>query len=490
VAFVDPPSEPLSQRMSLWLRGLRRFVAGDVAPAPRHPALPGQPTAARGPVLPSQRGRINFDAQAEAVELLRHTAHTDAETGLPNRRYFIARLASALGESSAGGRGLLLLRVLQFDGLALRVGDDATSRMLSVVADLLAAYPLRVPGAFAGRLNRSDFALCLPAGGVTDETADTLLRALRATPAAMNGAAELVVGGVDGLRGETVSRALAAADTALAQAESAGPFCIEIHHAGSGDIAAQPMGERAWRVRIDEALHEGRASLAEFPVLARDGRLLHLECPLRVQLDIGGPFVEARRWLPMAARGRLMPRVDLVALDLALLAITRDAQRRSVHFSAASLVTAGFVGAVQRRLEATPEASAQLCIEIADGVALDRALPRLREAAAAWRRHGVRLGVEHAGASMRGLSRLAGIGLDHVKIESRFVREALSEPDVRAFATGLVDLLHGMRLQAHAQGIADAGELAALWSLGFDAATGPAVRPPPAAGDAPATGPR
>ncbi|MFY9510737.1 MAG: EAL domain-containing protein, partial [Rubrivivax sp.] len=95
---------------------------------------------------------------------------------------------------------------------------------------------------------------------------------------------------------------------------------------------------------------------------------------------------------------------------------------------------------------------------------------------AAWRRHGVQLGVEHAGASMRGLSRLAGLGLDHVKIESRFVRGATSEAAVRVFATGLVDLLHGMRLRAVAEGIADKADLQALWDLGFDAATGPAVK--------------
>lgn len=465
--------------MALWLRGLRRFVgAGNTnvplrAPAAAERVLSG----ARTPVQPSQRGRSNFDSQAEAVEVLRRAAHTDADTGLPNRRYFIARLSSVLGDASAGGHGLLLLRVLQLDGLAARVGDDTAGRMLAVTADLLQAYPQRVPGAFAGRLNRSDFALCLPAGGVADETAATLLRALRATPAAAAGAAELVVGGVDGLRGDTVSRALAAADQALAQAESAGPFCIEIHQADTAE--AEPLGERAWRVRIDEALHESRASLAEFPVVGRDGRCLHLECPLRVQLAVAGPFVEARRWLPMAARGRLMPRVDLAALELALGAIARDGQQRAVHVSALSLVTAGFVGEVQRRLEGAPEASGCLHIEIADGVALERALPRLREAAAAWRRHGVRLGVEHAGASMRGLSRLAGIGLDHVKVESRFVRGAATEPEVRAFATGLVDLLHGMRLRAVAEGIADAADLPTLWDLGFDAATGPAVRARP-----------
>ncbi len=456
--------------MSLWLQGPDSAAPGADANALYRSDTPAQALPApRLPLQPSQRGRSNFDAQADAVESLRLAVHTDPVTGLPNRRYFIARLASVLDDAS-GSHGLLLLRLLQPDGAAAREIDEAAGRTLAVMAELLQAYPQRVPGAFAGRLNRSDFALCLPAGGVAEETAAALLRTLRASLAA----ADVVLGGVDGLCGESVSRALAAADHALAQAENGGPFCTEIHAAA--EFAAEPLGERAWRLRIDEALHEGRARLAEFPVLGRDGQLLHLECPLRLQFDVAGPFIAARRWLPMAARGRLMPRADLAALELALSAIGRDGQPRGVHVSAASLVTAGFVGEVQRRLEAAPAASRRLAIELADSTALDRALPRLREAAAAWRRHGVHLGVKHAGASMRGLSRLAGIGLDHVKIESRFFRGATSEPAVREFATGLVDLLHGMRLQAVAEGVTDAADLRALWSLGFDAATGPAVR--------------
>lgn len=469
---VPPLPPPSRGRIAGWWLGLRRLLAGDEAARANAPSAPRPARVTRGPALPSARRRGAFEAQAEAVETLRRLAHTDADTGLPNRRYFLGRLTSVLSDSSAAGCSLLLVRVLRLGTLAPGE-DDAGARRLAVLADVLSAYPLHVPGAFAGRLNERDFALCLPATGIADETAGTLLRALRATPAAGPGAAELAVGGVDGLRSASVGDALAAADQALAQAEAAGPFCIEIHRAGDADPA--PMGERAWRVRIDEALHEGRAGLAEFPVLGRDGHLLHLECPLRVQLEVGAPFSEARRWLAMAARGRLLPRVDLAALDLALAAIGRDQVPRGVHVSAASLVTAGFVGEVQRRLEAAPAASRLLWIEVADGVSLERALPRLREAGAAWRRHGVRLGVEHAGASMRGLARLAGVGLDHVKVEARFVRGAAVETAVRDFATGLVGLIHGMGLQAIGEGIDDGADLAALWGLGFDAATGPAV---------------
>jgi EAL domain-containing protein (putative c-di-GMP-specific phosphodiesterase class I) len=46
---------------------------------------------------------------------------------------------------------------------------------------------------------------------------------------------------------------------------------------------------------------------------------------------------------------------------------------------------------------------------------------------------------------------------------------------VRGYASSLVALVHGLGLKALAEGIDDPDDLAALWLLGFDGATGRAV---------------
>jgi EAL domain-containing protein (putative c-di-GMP-specific phosphodiesterase class I)/GGDEF domain-containing protein len=448
--------DALRRRLAAWYEGRREGAR----PAPA--AVP--PAAA-----PQQL--VEVGREADRVEALRREAHTDPVSGLPNRRHFIGLLGSVLGQGATPERSLLLLRALNLGPLRLQVGDEAVQRRIALVGEALDAYPQHVPGAFAGRLNDSDFALCLPAAGVADETARTLLEALRATPAAGPGGIELAIGGADALSAGLPGDALAAADLALAQAETAGPFSIEIH-TGGGTV----QGEQAWRGRIAEALQDGRAALGEFPVVGPDGRLLHLECPLRLQLDAAGPYREAQRWLAMATRSRLLPRVDLMAIELALLAVERDGLARCVHVGAASLTTPGFVAEVQMRLQAQPQAARRLLIDVGEGVWLERALPRLADAALAWRGCGVRLGVEHAGASMHALARLAGLGLDHVRIEARFLRGAAQDTTVRAFATGLVGLVHGMRLMLVAEGVDDDADLQVLFDVGFDAATGPAVR--------------
>lgn len=468
----------LSRRAASWVAGMfghKGRPPADAAasqPPAFEPSEPARPAAL--PSEPVLRLRRAIDVTAEEVEGLRRLAHTDPITGLPNRRHFLGRLSVTLGDTGAAACALLIVRVLNLAALNQRLGHRETDQLLASVADVLGAYPDRVPGAFTGRLNGSDFALVLPVSGVGEETALTLMRALRAAPAGAVGGGEFAIGGVEGQLSASAGDALAAADEALAEAEAAGAHSVEVRPvARPGEPL--PVGERAWRLSIEHALAEGLTTLAEYPVRDASGQLLYLECPLRVQLEVGGPFQTAARWLAMASRARLMPRVDLAAIALALVAIARDGQPRGVHVSSASLSSPGFVGDVQRRLEAAPAAAARLSLEVGEGPSVERTLPRIREAAAAWRRHGVRLGLAHAGAPMQSLPRLAGAGIRHLKIGGRFVRGAGIDPAVREFAAALVRLAHGLDWQVLASGVDDPADLEALWVLGFDAATGPAV---------------
>jgi len=51
-----------------------------------------------------------------------------------------------------------------------------------------------------------------------------------------------------------------------------------------------------------------------------------------------------------------------------------------------------------------------------------------------------------------------------------------SDEAVRSHAIGLLALIHGLSLQAVADGVDDEADLGVLWSLGFDAANGRAAR--------------
>ena len=401
---------------------------------------------------------------------LRRVARHDAQTGLDSRFTFVRRLTERLGERPAGETALLTLRLLpQAPGLPLE------PQALSDGAELLRAYLQRVSGAFVGRLADGDLALCLPAHGVVEDCAASLMAAARTAP----GRLRCVIGCVDHLGGVSLGSALALLDQATAQAEQAGVGQIDSRSARHDSVAAE---DGAVRRQIVDALRAGRFRLGEFPVIDAEGRLLHLECPMRLRLQPEGPFEPAEAWLDVATRYRLMTQIDLAGLELALAACAEDGHARCIHVAAESLATAGFVSAVRARLEAAPEAAPRLWIEIAE-VSFERLPPRLRNAGTVWRRCGARVGVEHAGAALRSLVRLSELDLDYVKVDRRFVHGLAADPVQRERAIGLVAFVHELGARVIAEGADDEADLEALWSLGFDGATGRAASRLPAAAD-------
>lgn len=414
----------------------------------------------------ARRLQTVFEQQAATLEHLRQQAHADAVTGLLQRRPFVAQLDAALRAETQRGSGLLLVRLRRLGAMNRRLGHEATDRLLAALAQVLQSYPRHVRGALTGRLNGSDFGLYLPAAGMCSETAHSLVQALRAALATVDPQAELAVGGAELPPGCIAASALARCDGALAQAESEGAFAVSLADAVPAD--APVPGERHWHTQLSAAWQHERLRLDEQEVRDAQGRLLYLHCPLQLQLEAGQAFEPESRWRAIAVRCRLAAPLDLAAVGLALAAIRSDGRPRSVHVAAASLATSGFVDQVAQRLQDAPSEATRLSIDIAEGAALQ---PRhLQQASAAWRRLGVRIGLAHAGARLRPLSRLHALGVDYVKLDAAFLHGVATQPPVHELARGLVMLLRGMQLQVIAESVADAADLQALWALGFDGA--------------------
>lgn len=457
----------------------------DTAPLP--PEL--QPLADGIQALVARQQAL-YTVQAEQLEALRRQAHSDPLTGLANRRHFMAMLDALLGSGETPAEaGLLLLRLRDLQGLNRRVGHAAADRALLAVAESLQAYPDRISRCVAGRLNGADFALLLPVAGMAQETSTALIQAVRLPLLAIDPQTRLFAGAVELDRPMTAQQALALADAALARAEAGLNPPPSVPTADLPPLdAGLPQGESSWQRRISRALAQGRVALAAYPVRTPDGRQLHLDCPLRVQLQAGGPMEPASRWLSLATRSRLCAEVDEKAVALALAAIAQDGQARCINVAAQSVGSAEFVAAVARRLEQAPEAACRLWIDLPEALALERPL-LVREVSRRWRPLGAMLGLEHAGEGLARIPRLIDLGLDCVRIDSRFVHgiSADGAADARRHLQGLVRLVQAVGLQVTAEGVRHAGDLDVLWRLGFDAATGPALVAEPAPAPAPVT---
>ena len=416
--------------------------------------------------------RLNdvYAAQAEQVQVLQRQAQHDALTGLPLRRGFVARLQALLAAPGGPGVALIIVRVLDLDVLNQRIGHDAADRLLAATAGLLGTYVEGVGGTFAGRLNGSDFALCLPVAGLGGETAASLHAALVAAPALHAGAAQIVVGAVDGVHAGGAGAALALADEALARAEAEGGLAVATPAGSVADLA----GAGAWREQIGSALAEGRARLDEVDVRDRSGALVHRHCTLRVQLTPGGDYHAAARWLALARRSKLLPQVDLATIDLALAAIAADGVPRVVQIALPSLVDTGFATEVAARVCETPRTAANLRIEWASQTfAPDRAT--LAATSERWRNCGVRLGLQHGGAPAQQLLQWPEVGVEHVTLDARHLRGVAADAALHAYVKSLVTLVRAVGPAIFAHDVDQAADLDALWALGIDGASGAAV---------------
>ena len=460
-----PLDETVTQAQALFAG---RFVT---VPEPRVPEL-RRLTRAMNTMV--QRVRAQFEAQATQVEALRLQANGDAVTGLANRQHFLGQLSAALQrEDGPTEGGLILLRLMELAEVNRTLGHVATDRVLNTIAQALKVYADKVHGCFVGRLNGSDFAMCLPVRGEMAATAQALSEGLRVALATQGAHLNVAIGGVEMLHGTAPAGLMAAADAALALAESRGGFPVEV-----GTVhAAAPAGsggEGSWRTQITQALAEGRTRLVSFPVVDAAGRVIALDCPLRIQLKPSGAFETAARWLPLALRSRLTTAADLNAMTLALEAIRIDAQPRCVNLSPASLADSGFAAHVRELLGTQPEAAPQLWLEVAESAAFDHFTP-LQELGRQVRPLGARLGLEHAGERLGRIERLMELGLDYVKLDASVVHAAGSDAARATFVASTVTLLHGLGMSVYAEGVAEAADARALWDCRLDGITGPWV---------------
>ena len=418
------------------------------------------------------RLRVTLSAQAEQLDSLHRQANCDRLTGLSNRAHFLGQLSASLqGEDGAAEGGLVLLRVMDLAAFNRSHGHQETDSMINTVAQSLKPYAERVRGCFLGRLNGSDFALCLPVAGMARQTAQALADVLQQVLPRMGAAAAVCIGATELRLGMSPGEVMSAVDVALARAEARGAFAVELGSESTIPGAAM-QGEGAWRKLIREALDQGRVHLVSFPVVNARRELIHLECPLRLQLEAQGSFEPAARWLPMAMRTWLTADIDERALALALVEAANDGQPRCINISPASLADSGFASRLRALLWDSPRMARLIWLEVAESAAVEQ-FELLQELSRQLRPVGIRLGLEHAGQRLGHIPRLFEAGLDYVKLDASVVAGVGTDDHRATFVRGTVTLLHGLSLLVYAEGVADAADAKMLWECGIDGATGP-----------------
>ena len=417
-----------------------------------------------------------FDDEATRLEQVRQEANFDTLTGLANRTHFMARLRQGLDAEDSVGGLLLMVRLADLAGINRRLGRSATDDWLKLAAKVISLAAAPHAKAVAARLNGADFALVLPGASDAQPIAQALMQSLvrEAAPFVESGAtAGIGVGRF--LRGDDVGSLLARVDGALAAAETSQVNSVQEAVLESGDDL--PRTADQWAVMIRRALEHGWVRLISFPVMTSQGRLSHRECPLRLMFDEKGEWLPAGRFLPIAERLKLTAELDMTAVELGLQELTRqpDLPGLAINLSASSLEDPVFQPKLVALLKHHGAASQRLWLEVAEDGAFKH-LEAFRALCPSVKAMGCRVGLEHFGHRFSQIGQLHDLGLDYLKVDSSFVRGVDGNAGNAAFLKGLCAIAHNIGLEVLAEGVSTRQELDVLGALGFDGATGPAVK--------------
>ncbi|WP_410499840.1 EAL domain-containing protein [Chitinibacter sp. S2-10] len=415
------------------------------------------------------RVKSMFDEQAGHIEQLKLDANRDAVTGLANRSFFMARLASLLSDEESLPDGvLLMLRLNNLADINRHLGHQATDRLLMELATRLAQHADSNPDWQAARLNGSDFVLVAP--GMDDEKqfAEQLLADIASlAPEVVN---LLHIGYGEYERGDTVSKLLSRIDAALARAEA---------HPHNAVSAAQLIHHKLnrpntyWRDLLQTAIEHDQFDTVSYEVLDFAGQLLHKEMMLRLPDPQTGALHSAGMFIPFARRFDLLPKLDLAAIRLALQQLGRESNELAVNISPASISHPPFRRELATLLAQQTKATLKrLWLEINEHALIEDS-ESLATFATEMHQLGIKVGIEHFGRQIGSMSKLYDLPLDYLKIDNSYIHEIDQHSGNQQLVKAMVGIARNLDLMIIAELVRSNAEWQTLEQLGLTGATGP-----------------
>ncbi|MES2771908.1 MAG: EAL domain-containing protein [Pseudomonadota bacterium] len=469
---------------SLILRRLRRPLAAVIAQAQaiterrcmtiEEPAVPELKQLASAMNATVHRLKFMFDEEAARLDTIRREAHFDGLSGLMRRPHLIACANECLrGEQAVLSGVLVLLRIAALADVNRQHGRASTDTLISHLGAALNKLVEQHVGWQAGRLNGADFVVFAPGENDAEPLAVQIHQVLQAV------AEQLLPGGVflptaatSFCAGELFSEILSRADFALLRAEASPLHSVQVNLPTSSGASTD---SQAWAQQIRTALLQQRLMLGSFPVLNNAGKLLHRECPARIQIEADGAWLNAAQIMPWAVKMGIVQQIDLQAIDQALLRLEQEEAEVGINLSLVSLREPSFVPQVIKRLQAAPELSKRLWLEFPEAEVF-RHLSAFRSFCQKIQPLGCKIGIEHAGHQIAHISKIYDLGLHYVKIDASIIRGIEQNAANQVFVRGVCLVTHSIGLVTLAEGVNTLEELAYLPTLGIDGCTGTAVR--------------
>jgi diguanylate cyclase (GGDEF)-like protein/PAS domain S-box-containing protein len=406
-------------------------------------------------------------------EELRHLAHHDPLTGLPNRTVLLAAATRALATASvATPVSVLFVDVDRFKRVNDSFGHRTGDAVLRSIADRL-SRSIRA-GDMAGRLGGDEFAVVssLPApaaSALADRLRSALSEEVMVNGCAVSVSVSVGVTTIDA-PGQDAEAAVAVADQAMYASKLVGGDRVTVFD----DIVRQAVRSRRETEAMLREVLDGRGTVrVDYqPIVDLDsGRQVGAEALVRL-VDAAGSLHYPDSFIDIAEESGL-----IVALGRRVLQIAcrHAAQLRplgdrefvlAVNVSAQQASRTDFTTTVLETLDECGLPASRLSLELTESALLHSGpgvvdhLQRLRAA-------GIGLGVDDFGTGYASLTYLQQLPVTFVKVDRSFTAGLPTDAGASAIVNSVIGLAGNLGLQCVVEGIEREDQLAALTGRGI-----------------------
>lgn len=453
----------------------RRFLT---VAEPRTPELRAVTIAMNDMV---SRLKTMFAEEASRLEVLRQRVNHDAITGLATRDYFLSHLREILSGEQFGSVGsLVVVRLIALDELNRRLGHKQADELLRQLGKVLYDSGNDRIGQRAGRVKGGEFAVVCPtqesATLAAQEIHSLLMRDWMPQWATEFPEELFHLAAVRYERDQSTGDVLTRLDQALAQAQAKGPNSWYAEE-GAGSRRSFSVPAEQWRTLLTEAVTGGQLSLVFYPVVSGSKGLantLHQEGVIRLSVQAGQALLPAGDFMPMAAKLNLTAPIDLSVVKLAIEHLRKGRGDVAVNLSAETIADFTFRNQLIQLLQGYPDLCKRLLFEVPE-YGVYRQFEAFRELARSLKALGCRVGIEYFGQRFAESDKLAGLGLDYIKVHPSYIRGIAQNTGNQDMLRGLTKMAHALGIVVIALGVESMDDLPLLAELGFDGATGPGV---------------